>query len=140
LQLGITIHADLTNEEFRATRLGFNRSAAEALPRHNSGTSPWKEDKIAGIKEYATAFESLGLPQEIDWVELGAVTEVKNQETCGGCWAFSTTGAIEGINAIYSDQLVSLSEQELLDCDAVDHACKGTLFTFVEQQQYVLPT
>jgi C1A family cysteine protease len=136
LQLGITIHADLANEEFRETRLGLNKSAANIEPRHGGATD--LVQAAADAEDIAAAVLSLNLPGEVDWVQLGAVTEVKNQKTCGGCWAFSTTGAIEGINAIYADELVSLSEQELLDCDAVDHACQGAQCALHSSQENAL--
>ncbi|KAD4585623.1 hypothetical protein R6Q59_035840 [Mikania micrantha] len=69
------------------------------------------------------------LPPRVDWREHNAVTPVKNQGQCGSCFAFAAVGAIEGLNAIRTGQLVSLSEQQLLDCDSSDRTnhCGGGL-------------
>merc|ERR1712007_296512 len=66
-------------------------------------------------------------PSSVDWRNQGLVTGVKDQGQCGGCWSFSATGALEGANYVTNSKLVSLSEQQFLDCDKTDSGCGGGL-------------
>ncbi|KAL5706646.1 cathepsin F [Ranunculus cassubicifolius] len=99
---GITQFSDLTPSEFRKSYLGLNRL------------------KFPADANKAPILPTTDIPSEFDWRDHGAVTPVKNQGQCGSCWSFSTTGALEGANYIATGNLVSLSEQQLVDCD---HEC-----------------
>jgi C1A family cysteine protease len=61
----------------------------------------------------------------LDWRTKGAVTGVKNQGACQADWAFSATGAIESAHDISTATLISLSEQQLIDCAGVPAACRN---------------
>ncbi|KAF9619641.1 hypothetical protein IFM89_007962 [Coptis chinensis] len=85
-------------------------------------------------KENVTA-----VPSSMDWRKKGAVTPIKDQGQCGSCWAFSTVASMEGITQLSTGKLISLSEQELVDCDVngEDQGCEGGLmddaFDFIVQ-------
>jgi len=76
----------------------------------------------------------VSVPDELDWRKVpGRVSEVKNQGACGSCWAFATTGALEGQEKVRlangllsnSSKLIELSEQNLVDCVKDDYGCNG---------------
>merc|ERR1711871_1814187 len=115
--------SDLTSAEFKEKMTGYKTKDAYLRRKKNVDHSLHAK--------FASA------PSSIDWSQKGAVTPIKNQGQCGSCWAFSTTGSTEGAYAIATGKLVSLSEQDLVDCDKVDHGCQGGLmdnaFGFIQQ-------
>jgi len=107
-KLGVNQFADLTLEEFKAKYLSYKKPAIPCTLKHIKGE----------------------VKTEIDWRDKGKVTRVKNQGSCGSCWAFSAIGAVESLHAIKksTNPLAEFSEQELVDCSVGwgdNHGCRG---------------
>ncbi|MED6170038.1 hypothetical protein PIB30_026890 [Stylosanthes scabra] len=112
-KLGINQFADLTNDEFTSSRNGFKGHLYSSVER----TTTFRYENVTDV------------PASVDWRQKGAVTPIKNQGQCGCCWAFSAVAATEGITKLKTGTLISLSEQELVDCDTkgTDQGCEGGL-------------
>jgi len=105
----------------------FSDLSAEEFRKYFLSPKPWDLTRKPQRKVALTAAQLRDVPDSFDWREHNAVTPVKNQGYCGSCWAFSTTGNIEGQWAIRKGKLLNLSEQELVDCDKIDQGCNGGL-------------
>lgn len=122
-KLGLNKFADLTNAEFRAVHHGYQRRSPKLI------STSFRYGNVSAI------------PATKDWRKEGAVTPVKDQGSCGCCWAFSAVAAMEGITKLKTGKLVSLSEQELVDCDVngEDQGCEGglmdTAFQFIKSNR-----
>ncbi|KAL5847725.1 hypothetical protein ACOSQ3_011249 [Xanthoceras sorbifolium] len=122
--LALNAFADLSHHEFKATHLGLAVAA----------TSTTSSAARRNVGEPAGEVVRDNIPAAIDWSQEGAVTDVKDQGKCGASWAFAATGAIEGINKIVTGSLISLSEQELIDCDRPhNQSCEGGFVDYAYQ-------
>lgn len=97
---GITKFSDWTEEEFQAI-----------MGLKNAGKPE--------IKGRFMKFTNRDVADSIDWRKTGNVSDVKDQGSCGSCWAFSSTGALESAWSIQKGEMILLSEQQLVDCTNV---------------------
>ena len=128
---GHNAYSGMNSEEFaQFMGFGYNQELFAKGSSYLRGSVPSVEQD--GVMDLES------LPTSVDWRTKGVVTNVKNQGSCGSCWSFSSTGALEGIYAISKGNLVSFSEQQLVDCDyglRKNHGCNGGLmdesFSFI---------
>lgn len=104
------------------------KNASNEIANETNTTDSDNVDLKADTSAYCTISSSY-IPSAFDWRNCGAVTPVKNQGSCGCCWAFSSIASIEGQYAIKYGYLVSLSEQHLMNCDNSNNGCNGGFMT-----------
>jgi len=109
--VGINKFFDMTPQEFRRTYLNLDIKVVDKIKARSQGLT----------------FSENSAPASHDWRDHGAVGPVKDQGSCGSCWAFSTVGNLEGLNYLKNNKFVQYSEQQLVDCDKIDSGCNGGL-------------
>ncbi|KAJ8984257.1 hypothetical protein NQ317_007489 [Molorchus minor] len=111
----INKYSDMTQEDMKKTLNGYKKSGSF---RDTATVVQFTPDPSAVI------------PESFDWRQQGAVVPVKDQGYCGSCWAFSSTGALEAQYFFKTGRLVSISEQNLVDCDQRNAGCDGGDMTY----------
>ncbi|CAA9988175.1 knowpain-4 [Plasmodium knowlesi strain H] len=118
---GTNQYSDMSFEEFRKTMLTLRFDLTRKI-----GNSPHVSNYDDVLKKYKPA-DAVVDNEKYDWREHNAVSEIKNQDLCGSCWAFGAVGAVESQYAIRKNQHILISEQELVDCSDKNFGCYGGL-------------
>lgn len=133
--MGHNEFSDLTTDEFcQYFKLGkYSPGVRSAISERDYGEDEDKEEEAVSIQRQLlrgnqdddSVDDHKDLPKKINWKH--ALPPVSNQGMCGSCWAFSAVGAIEGAHFVDTGKVVSLSEQQFVDCDPMDNGCGGGL-------------
>lgn len=123
---------DETNAKNLSYTLGHNVYSGMSLAEfaehmHFDMNRAFLGDAVSEVTVGENNFLRGALPTSVDWRTKGAVTNVKDQQLCGSCFSFSSTGSLEGAYAIKTGTLKSFSEQQILDCDNIKVEPHGNL-------------
>jgi cathepsin F len=136
-KFGITKFMDYTAEEFSANFANLKlteeqiKESEEATRREQEALGTDASDSPPTLlasgdgQDTTTPPPLLGAPYSWDWRTQGVVGPVKNQGSCGGCWAFSANANLEGLYARKYGSFRSFSEEQLVDCDYSNNGCFG---------------
>lgn len=126
--LGMNAYGDMGHEEF------LQNISAGCLMKFDGVETETETDSARFLPS-----DFIQVPQNVDWRKKQVVTRIKNQGHCGSCWAFSTTGSVEGQYARKYGKLVELSEQQLVDCSTQNNGCNGGMpdraFSYIRQNR-----
>merc|ERR1711890_4030 len=127
-------HSKVYSNEEDARRMYIWKKNVNMVEKHNSEQhsytmavnkfSDWTVEEFNNFLGYqpikekynVKTFENVATPDSVDYRNENRVTPVKDQGQCGSCWAFSATGGIEGVWSKTMGELVSVSEQQMVDC------------------------
>lgn len=83
------------------------------------------DEQKAELMKNVKVLDTKNLPESVNWIDQGVVSEIKNQGQCGSCWSFSATTCMESMHAIKTGELLDLSEQQYVDCVKKSSGCNG---------------